>query len=77
VGFFAFALSINTIMTVRFICSIASDAFSYRPGQVAEIDDELATKWALCGICFIEPVVPVVPDITPIPAPKTRKKVNA
>lgn len=40
-------------MNVKFLHSIASNDFSYRPGEVANIPEELAKKWEVSGICEI------------------------
>jgi hypothetical protein len=37
-------------MKVKFKTSIASSTWSYRPGEVADIDDELAKKFVKSGI---------------------------
>ena len=40
-------------MKVKFLMSIASADFSFHPGQLTKIDDELAAKWQRTGICEI------------------------
>jgi hypothetical protein len=39
---------------VKILKSIASEKFSFRPGQVTSIEADLARKWQSIGIC--EPV---------------------
>ena len=46
-------LAINTSMKVKLLVSIASDQFSYAPGQVVELDDELAKRWVKSDICQV------------------------
>jgi hypothetical protein len=36
---------------VRFNESIASEKFSYRPGEIAVIDKHQADAWIACGTC--------------------------
>lgn len=38
-------------MKVKFLHSIASANWAYAPGQIAEIEPELAEKWIASGIC--------------------------
>ena len=45
-------------MQVKFIQSIASDVFSFRPGQIANVPEELVKKWIKSGICEAVPVEP-------------------
>jgi hypothetical protein len=52
-------------MQVLFNKSIASDVFSFRPGQIANIPEELAKKWVISEICEL------------VPEPKKEKKAEA
>jgi hypothetical protein len=38
-------------MKVKFLVSIASADWAYAPGQIAELDADLAEKWIASGIC--------------------------
>ena len=49
-------------MTVKFLQSIASDVFSFRPGEIANIAEELAKKWEASGICEAVHTVPAKKD---------------
>ena len=41
------------MITVKFLQSIASPDFSYRPGEIVMIDKTQATPWILSGVCEI------------------------
>jgi len=50
-------------MEVKILKSIASADFSYRPGQLVILNDDLAKKWAAIELCELIEVKPEV-DIT-------------
>ena len=62
-------------MKIIFRTSIASATFSYRPKQIADIDDKLAQAWISLGIAneVIDEVPAVEAPATPIK--KSRKVV--
>lgn len=50
-------------MKIKFKVGIASEEWAYAPGQVAEIEDELAKKWVSGGE-IAEAVEPEAPKVT-------------
>lgn len=55
-------------MKIKFKVGIASEEWAYAPGQVAEIEDELAKKWVVGG----EIAEAVEPESPKAAAPKAK-----
>jgi hypothetical protein len=59
---------------VKILKSIASHNFSFSPGQITTLDDDIARKWQINGICEPHEPEPVDVDETTEDQPKTVKK---
>jgi hypothetical protein len=55
-------------MKIKFLLSIASSAWGYAPGQIADIDKDIAEKWIASGIA--EAVIEEKPEAPKAPKAK-------